>query len=781
MLFNKIKENQSVSLKRKYNIFEFRSLLDRFVSRSIMKRLGVANFLLLLNVTPAFAVVHDVTGHWRAGKDIEVLVERQFNTFKVAIISRTPGAVNWGVVSGRATAENGFSARMNVNVPPDGPVLWPSPATIFLDFSDPAHGSLAIGSTNFSMTRFEFVRQGLLAPLNKDGPEVGFYFSPSSRTLAFAEAQGNLIRAVSFIPGQQPVALVTGNLQNTSPTHFGLNGAAFDRQDFEDFSHTLPFPNTGGAYTIPGALEAQISRLPRANSMRLRSSLRANASAFLTYFATPTAPMAFNSMTNALRAFECARKLTPEPVEFDLKASLYQLVFDTDAKASRLLSMESQLGTMLVNDLGVSASNPGECIVALQGVARINTEAPTGPTNAAPANATTQKAEREQAEKARAARKSPFEPRLERSSAGPRSVIGRNASCNATRVIYVSGVKTTDDEAEGQAASLENVLNTYSSHRAEGVTVSSISNVLPGYWNILDAVLRRLGVTADDIRLLKTLGYPALNLVARRYPPAKAALIISAVVASSIERNDSTSRNIATQVTSFINNGYRVVLTPHSHGNILSNDALQFHVSTTLLNHVGMASVASADNRIFSANSIRSSATRDDDRVINNLRRIFPSTLTATITNAGVPPEDSFLRHGFKTAHLDIPKARSAVVSRVDFAWTAAESPNSAITLGAGAGGFTGTQGQRDDYNVGSSARTIEVDYQMYTIPDAMEIRVGSRLLASTGGAVSGTGTLRAAIPNVTGDKIIDVIVYGTDPGTAWDYVVRCPRTNSAI
>jgi autotransporter-associated beta strand protein len=96
------------------------------------------------------------------------------------------------------------------------------------------------------------------------------------------------------------------------------------------------------------------------------------------------------------------------------------------------------------------------------------------------------------------------------------------------------------------------------------------------------------------------------------------------------------------------------------------------------------------------------------------------------------------------------------------------------LNIGAGA---SGTSAENDNIiDTGSNSGVVTVNYNMYYIPDTMDIYYGIKggggvLIASTGGPVSGSGTLTATYgPGAS--TIIEIVMDagGGPPGTVWTY-----------
>lgn len=75
---------------------------------------------------------------------------------------------------------------------------------------------------------------------------------------------------------------------------------------------------------------------------------------------------------------------------------------------------------------------------------------------------------------------------------------------------------------------------------------------------------------------------------------------------------------------------------------------------------------------------------------------------------------------------------------------------------------------------LGPDAGRLDVNYTMYSVPDMMEIFYEGQLVATTGGLVSGNGTLSFFYPGPPRATTCMIRVTGPD-GTAWTYTMNCP------
>jgi len=89
----------------------------------------------------------------------------------------------------------------------------------------------------------------------------------------------------------------------------------------------------------------------------------------------------------------------------------------------------------------------------------------------------------------------------------------------------------------------------------------------------------------------------------------------------------------------------------------------------------------------------------------------------------------------------------------------------------------SGGQGTtRTRHALGPTSGLVRITYDMYGIPDRLDCFYKGVLAASTGGLVSGTGTLQWIYALAPGDPAwCLVVVSAPNSGTAWVYTMRCP------
>ena len=76
-------------------------------------------------------------------------------------------------------------------------------------------------------------------------------------------------------------------------------------------------------------------------------------------------------------------------------------------------------------------------------------------------------------------------------------------------------------------------------------------------------------------------------------------------------------------------------------------------------------------------------------------------------------------------------------------------------------------------HELGQTGGSFLVEWNMYSVPDQLDVSYQGVQIFTTGGPVSGTGS---AMINYGPGASTQVVVTGTGPtGTLWDYTVHCP------
>lgn len=78
-------------------------------------------------------------------------------------------------------------------------------------------------------------------------------------------------------------------------------------------------------------------------------------------------------------------------------------------------------------------------------------------------------------------------------------------------------------------------------------------------------------------------------------------------------------------------------------------------------------------------------------------------------------------------------------------------------------------------HELGNKAGKVQIEYDMYTAPDKMDVYYMNQLLATTNVEVTGKGTLSFSYTPVNGVTQIKVVVTNTTGGSVWEYLVKCP------
>ena len=85
-----------------------------------------------------------------------------------------------------------------------------------------------------------------------------------------------------------------------------------------------------------------------------------------------------------------------------------------------------------------------------------------------------------------------------------------------------------------------------------------------------------------------------------------------------------------------------------------------------------------------------------------------------------------------------------------------------------------GQEGDRRTVQMGTNRGEIQIDYEMYGVPDRIQIIYEGRELLDTG-FISGNSSVSVPFSGKSGR--VDVIMTGNESsGTRWDYTLRCPR-----
>jgi len=91
-------------------------------------------------------------------------------------------------------------------------------------------------------------------------------------------------------------------------------------------------------------------------------------------------------------------------------------------------------------------------------------------------------------------------------------------------------------------------------------------------------------------------------------------------------------------------------------------------------------------------------------------------------------------------------------------------------------GNSGGIGGVDATHTLGDNGGIVSVTYEMFSIPDGMDIIYNGQTVASTGGLVSGSRTLSFNYqPSLTDPDFCRIKVNAPRSGTAWNYRIKCP------
>ena len=143
----------------------------------------------------------------------------------------------------------------------------------------------------------------------------------------------------------------------------------------------------------------------------------------------------------------------------------------------------------------------------------------------------------------------------------------------------------------------------------------------------------------------------------------------------------------------------------------------------------------------------------------------------------GVPPYTFSMDGGFPTSSNIFNSLSNGVHNLVITSLGCNKTHDFSIGSTVNCSGSAGSGGQGTNFTdvviLGSGAGTVNISYNMYSIPDQMDVYYNGNLVATTGGLVSGSSVLSFYYPG--GSSSCTVRMYAPNSGTAWDYNVACP------
>lgn len=85
------------------------------------------------------------------------------------------------------------------------------------------------------------------------------------------------------------------------------------------------------------------------------------------------------------------------------------------------------------------------------------------------------------------------------------------------------------------------------------------------------------------------------------------------------------------------------------------------------------------------------------------------------------------------------------------------------------------------EHDLGVTAGWVRLDYEMFGVPDGAELVYDGTVVATTGGPVSGSGSLYYNYQALPGSPTtITVRILGNQQSTNWNYTLQCPSPGNA-
>jgi hypothetical protein len=104
----------------------------------------------------------------------------------------------------------------------------------------------------------------------------------------------------------------------------------------------------------------------------------------------------------------------------------------------------------------------------------------------------------------------------------------------------------------------------------------------------------------------------------------------------------------------------------------------------------------------------------------------------------------------------------------------AADSPIGVVAAMCDTTQQSGGQGTtRLSIDMMATSGTFPVDYEMYQIPDQLEVFYEGNVIYTTGGLVSGASSASVTFSGST--AVVEVVISAPEEGTLWDVFIGCP------
>ena len=769
-------------------------------------------------------------------------IERQNNTLFFASYVYDAVGVSpvWYLSTGQMVTDTRYEGTLHVYANGqslNGPYRQPSPqpfGTMSIDFIDGGTASMTWPGGTTKISRFPLAPNGLTSARNSFQPETGWYYAPDeSGSGYFLEIQGSTLFMAAFMytTAGSPVwyissgNLVTERVFEGDLDQFGdgqpLAGGTYRPPSAKTtvgrinitFSSTTdatltvlgtgrriplqrfifevlpPAPGAANDQSVAGIdsdrdgvrddLQIAIAQLAPKSTI-LRDSLREIASALQAFVRAPYSSQGATTSTRIEIAQACLRFLLPQ-VDLAITARLTVDTFNTTGR-SRYFFDYLDYASLAPQAPNPSAINLTECSF-IQGRARLNDfgywsiVGGNDPRVAQPGQTLdvlrqdrlTAAAAPQLADGVRTGRALDRIPSGRVATRPPRNVCQQGVT-----VFHVNGINTTAPEAHSNMLTLEDVVRPTvgSDWQFDHMLNETSGQVVYDLW----VAFQQSAPGATFTQFLEAF-FTLKALASSDLRTAFASAMAAVVIKSTNNLISSRTNAFVQRVKNEVALGRIVILAPHSQGNFYVN-AVYRHASLSMAEKaaVGIVSVANPDQSVAVDGP---GLTRDDDYLMAATRLLVGSE-PATIMSANlVPPPTGFsLNHNYIQSYLRQGGASEQIVVRFPLVRSRLQpqpSNQSARVIEQESGGQGTIQ---REFGLGSTPGIFRVKYEMYTVPDRLDVIYRGTTVASTGGLVSGSNTLSFNYVPVANDYTVTILVTAPHSGTAWDYAAYCPSSS---
>jgi hypothetical protein len=354
-----------------------------------MKKLFVwLAILFAAATTNKAAALDDITGVWTVTDtpSVKVFIERQEDRLRVGVANaRLIGLAHpWyfgNAIDPTGAAVDFIARAYNPSDVTQGRIA------VRLNLSGPFSGTITINGTQYMIERRPLVANGLLAAIDFEAPETGWYKEASQKLArAFVEVQGRTlfvyrlqtnVRLLTFEKSGVKTWVSTNATSATAPTQIRLKIGKFD------FSHASLLPkrtfvenrsadvvgpdinNNGLRDDIDSALTDD--RFQRA---KVRAAIAEIGRAYQLYLMSPSTTNAEEAAFGAATAKQCLEVLVGPPQSDEIPVLVKSLVFNTAGRHAAYIRFLRDTASLAQSIPSVSLQNPNACTSFMQGVIR---------------------------------------------------------------------------------------------------------------------------------------------------------------------------------------------------------------------------------------------------------------------------------------------------------------------------------------------------------------------------------------------------------------------------